>query len=320
MNKIVICIMLSIASCIKFDFVSEDEDANGIYLELTASYQLEGNEIIYEDGILFVLDHDYYNASNIFNCYISGDSIAILATYGANYTIHDFFVDDPYVYLASEQGFEIIKFTSTEAVVYSSLNIPPASIIALSDDRTYVACNSALYIINITNPRAPEIEAIMDFPFTINSLAVDTVYAFVQTDYYTLNVVNVQNPSDPVLTATLVFPAFGPYNLHVKHGCLYAFNKYDDFILIYTIESDGLNRNYSSLSLPNVYYAYIGEEYGFVLNSNELLLVDMQYTPVLAICETMYLLETPLSGVINEDTIYLLTSSKLFIAHIKTGL
>lgn len=309
--------MLSILSCTKFDFVSQDEDANGMYLELIASYQLEGNEIVYKDDWLYLLDHGY-NTSKI-SCYDCWrDTIVLYTSYETDYHINDFSVNVPYVYVVSDLGFEIISVYY--GFVYSAMNISPASFISICDNRAYVACGSVLYIIDITEPRDPEIEGIMNFSETIQGLAVDTIFAFVHAGQYTLYTVNVQNPANPVLTATLNLPGSGPYSLHMQHGCLYAFNEYDDFILIYTIEPDGLNRNYSSLSLPNVYYAYIGDEYGLVFRSHELLLVDMQYTPVLAVCERMHLLEPPQSGAIDAETIYLLTNSHLLVVKIRTDL
>jgi hypothetical protein len=216
--KYVAFLMLASISCLDFQFESEYEDVNGIYLEHVRSYEYVGTKILLDGSTGYVASAE----SLLIFDFTEIDSAVYLGYYNADNNINDFQIYEECAVLVTDRGMEIVDITDSLPSLLSAVSFfSLGSDIEISNDHAFVVSQTWLYVVNISDRQNPILTNSFQFDDYIRQVEVDANFAYVLsgTDF---SILDIQNPCAPVLACSTSLVPSGILNP-------LAFAKKDDF-------------------------------------------------------------------------------------------
>lgn len=305
LTLVLICI-----SCLDFQFESEYEDINGIYLEQIAAYDIQGEKIITDNDIGYII-----NANNllIFD-FTNGDSIFPLCTYTAYDYIRDFAIERAYAYLVHNFGLEIIHTDGSSANLTGSLDLPNLHEIRIMHDRAYIisgAYRNRIEVVDVLDKANPTLIDSVLFDEVIIQIEVDSSLAYVLLANLAFYAIDI---NDPNLTTYLLSNFLGPVFSFVPDGNFIHFSGYRNAfkLMTYTITDNNELDKIWEIDCPAMFYRLeISGWYGLGLpGTAAIYLFELKDHARPYIAERLEL-PTSISGTIDGDYIYVLSPLKI---------
>ncbi len=202
--KYAVLTAICLISCLDFEFESEYEDINGIYLEHVAAYDIYGQKVIIDNNLGYIANDDtllIYNIEDV-------DSISLLTTYNAASTIRDFTIKGYYAYIAGIFGLEIIDLNGSSPTQIGMLTIPsyPQKIRVL-DDRAYLTSGyygNRFDIVDITDKTSPVFLDSISFDNEITHMEVDSCFAYILLYNDDFHIMDLRQPGSPSYVYSLL--------------------------------------------------------------------------------------------------------------------
>ncbi|MGB9720249.1 MAG: hypothetical protein ACPL28_02045 [bacterium] len=314
MSKKLILISIIFISCIKFEFESPYEDANGIYLQWIGSYPIVADKMIIADKTGYFLDRNPY-VSIIEKYIISTDSCRMISRYIHNGLINDFAIEDDYGFLAiPSYGLEIINFQGETPFLYGELALPDgARFIELSGAYAYIIGDSTFYIINISDKKAPEKLSEFKFAKKIQDFDISGIFAFIILEDSCMSmkdvffILKIEEKDNPQIIPHSCDDCFKPITVIINNSYVYLLTENNN-IQVYKWDGEKNLSAVTCLLLPTtVNYFFIKENQGFVLGNCIIYLLNLTYPDAPCVSEMINLQGNFTYGLINKNYIYALS-------------
>ncbi len=315
MNKWLIFIFIYLISCIKFEFESPYEDANGIYLQWIGSYPAAGNKVVVIGKTGYFLDN-YYNRSYVEKYAVTTDSVYLISRYFVNKRVTDFEVDDDYAFLAiPDFGLEIVNFQGDEPFLYGDLQIPDQTkLIRIAGNCAYLLCDSSFLVVDIENKGNPALKSELKFDKPTRHFEVNGSRAYILFDNFLFSkmdevflILNIENPSLPQKVFHSCCDTIYELKMfNINKNYIFFLSEVDG-VVVYKIVSDNKLVRISHLMFPPpISFIYTKDKEGIVLSGNTFYYLNLEYPSDPCISEMMNLSGTLNYGLINPPYIYLL--------------
>ncbi|MEO0162241.1 MAG: hypothetical protein ABIL74_08215 [candidate division WOR-3 bacterium] len=313
--KRLIFIFFIFIACIKFEFESPYEDANGIYLQWLGIYPIAADKFVITDRFGYFLDIGY-SASKIEKYTISIDSCHYMCRYIRNGTVNDFKVENEYGFLAIPSfGLEIINFQGETPFLYGELSLPGgAQLIEISGDYAYIIGDSTFYIIDITNKKEPKKLSEIKFAKKIQDFEIEGDFAFIlleailpnlAVDFLILNIGNTNSPE--IITHSCKDEILPVKMFAVSDDYIYFLSEMNT-LFNYKWDSEINLLVGASLSFPNAAnYLFVKGKQGLLMGNGFLHLLNLTYPETPCVCETISLQGNFTYGMIDKNYIYVLS-------------
>ncbi len=272
-------VLLALASCLDFQFESEYEDINGIYVEHISSYDYFGTKLLF-NGSTGYISHD---DSLLVYDFTELDSVVYLGHYIAADLINDFQIFDDHAILGTDQSIEIIDLHDSMPVQLSSMSVLfYNSSIRVHNDNAFVAHGHHLHVIDISDVQQPTLMSSLDFEEDIRQVEIDSIFAYtlVGTDFLVLN---IENPGALYVEASTSLPASGITNpeAFIKRNDFFYFSGYtlyNALLSACTLSAHSDLRLLDQIVIPDrTHQLHISSEYTLAVSWFQAYLLNLQY-------------------------------------------
>lgn len=213
-------VTLALISCLDFQFESEYEDINGIYVEFLYSYDYYGTKLLFNGNTGYMINADsllVFDFSRI-------DSVILLGHYTAAHSIYDFQIHDDYAILVTALSMEIVDLRDSlpnQLSILSAFSF--ASSIKVHNDNAYVVCTDDLHVVDIADKQQPVLISTFTLDDNIEQIEIDSNSAYVLTDT-AFTILDIRNPSALAIVASTSLPLlsiFSPSSFCKKDTFVY---------------------------------------------------------------------------------------------------
>jgi hypothetical protein len=305
--KNIILIAAVFISCLDFQFESEYEDINGIYVENVQSYDYGGIKMIFNGDIAYIARAE----SLLIYDFTVIDSAVYLNSYCAANIIIDFQLYDGCAVLLTISDIEIVDLRDSIPNQLSIFLSPFSfgSSIRMHNDKAFVTSGNELHVVDISDKQHPILINSYDFAENIMQLEIDSNFAYIMS-YINFYILDIQNPSTIDLVSAVPLGSLGIANTR-------TFGKYGDFV--YFSSSIPTARILSTCKLTanhvlqplgfiicpaSINQLYISSQYSLAVSGYETYLLNVQYPFTPCISEVVD--AGGLYGIIEENYIFLL--------------
>lgn len=310
----VLLILLASISCLDFQFESEYEDINGIYLEHVQSYPFSGRKLLFNGEVGYIINAEsllIYDFTNV-------DSVILLNTFETSGIISDFLIKDGYAFLALPNRMEIIDLNGNSPNLISSLQAS-ADNIAISGNHIYGYYGRWLEIINISDIAHPVQSGVYEFDEDIRHLEADSNYLHVLLIDGVFHLLSLVTPTEPFVAYTLSpndtlhYLSFTNNDNYIYLTSYYRIVTYQitvnsDLVTVATLDSPA---SFILLSINDNHCV------GFSL-STAIFFLNLEYPFQPCISEFIYVNAQPRQALIHGNYIFVLTiATSLEIIEIK---
>lgn len=316
--KYLALILLASISCLDFQFESEYEDINDIYLEFLTYYLYGGEKLLFHGDTGYIVQQDSLKAYDFTNV----DSIYLLYAYIPQYghRIADFVLENDYAFLVISTGLRIVDISSTQPQAVGTLSLQYPEIIEKSGNYLYIATFSSLIIADVTEIDNPVQVGGYSFDKQIFDLQVDSNFAYVLAEDE-IQILNIENLNDPILTYSLLFTDTlpHPHTFSKKGSYLYVSARYNvpdtNLLFTYDLSANHTLSRVSQMMCPNlIRYITPSAQNLLALSNSAIFLLNLEYPSRPCFAE----MATPGGdyGIIRNNYIYALNFSSLAIFEI----
>ena len=239
-------------SCLNFEFESEYEDINGIYLEEIAAYAVYGEKIIVENDLAYVIHGDTLLIYDV----EEKDSVFLCNTYSASGYIRDFEISGGYAYLGVDGfGLEIINISDSSPYQVGSFFILYVRQVRVTGNHAYLVTGPYIRqrfdIVDITNMSNPYLVDSISFGYVIDQIEVDSSFAYVLLQSNDFHVLDVRQPDSAFIVYSL--PNSGTVGIasFAVDGTFLHFSAYEDVcrLITYRFSNNALSQT-SEIECP----------------------------------------------------------------------
>jgi hypothetical protein len=278
-------ILLASISCLDFQFESEYEDINGIYLEFLTYYQYGGQKLLFRGDTGYISRYDSLLAYD----FTRADSINLLDIYtpgaGYLYEIRDFLFEDEYAFLMLPSGLQIVDLSSPQPHIVGTLALQyPAyqEKIKKSGDYLYITADRDFIIADVTETANPLVAGTYSFDNTIRDLEIDSSFAYILSGQG-IQILEINDPSAPNLICSLSYSDTipRPLTFSKKGSYLYVSARHDpdsNFLMTYDLSIDHTLTKVSKMMCPHtIRYIDAGAQYMLALSDGATFLLNLEY-------------------------------------------
>lgn len=310
-------VSILLLSCLNFEFESEYEDINGIYLKQIAAYAVYGEKIIVNNDLAYIIHGDTLLVYDV----EEKDSVFLVNTYSASNSIIDFEVRGDYAYLAGGFGLEIVNISDSSPNKVGSLYIPDAWQVRVTDDHAYLVTGPYIQrfdIIDITNKSSPYFVDSISFGNVIDQIEVDSAFAYILLESNDFHVLNVSQPDSVFSVCSLPSADTVGIASFAVDGTYLHFSAYNDVnnLITYRLSNNAMDQT-SEIECP-IWFGHLMVEgdYGLGHLWGWIFLLGTTDHARPYITEHFYLSHVAVSADFSGNYIYLLPLRIIEIKHV----
>lgn len=307
-------------SCFDFDFESEYEDINGIYLEYVRSYPYGGKKSLFQGDTGYMINLDsllVYDFTRIDSIYLSD-----FHTFGSD--IADILIEDDYAFLLLPAGLRVIDMRSTPPQIIGVLDFQSPRIVKKSGNSLCIVTDYDLVIIDVTEKTNPLLMSTYELGYWIDELEVDSNFAYVLW-VDKIQIIDIEDLNAPSLLFSMSVPdtSLNFLTFSKKGSYVYVAANYTDslnsILITYDLSANHTLNPVSQIAIPSRSIVYIGAEVesilAIALSPFTLYLLNLEYPSLPCIGEWENYGGT--YGIIRDNYIYTVAPWGLYIIEIK---
>jgi hypothetical protein len=306
---------MALTSCFDFEFESEYEDINGIYLEFVTDYPYGGQKLLFRGDTGYIIHYDsllVYDFARI-------DSIYLSDFYFFGYEITDILIEDDYAYLLLPVGLRVVDMSNTQPQIIGTLDLQSPYIVDKSGNYLYIGTSDNFITIDVTEKTNPVLLSTYELDNGINYLEVDSNFAYILSGHE-IQILNIEDPNAPTLTHSLSFPINYLRTFSKKGGYIYVSAIYPDSLssalITYDLSVNHTLHPVSQITCPFlIRYIDSRSQYTLALSLSALYLLNLEYPS--APCIGEMIAPGGSYGIIHNNYIYTLDYWSLNIFEIK---